>query len=206
MLIKSNETLILLYKLIGGNESKIKQLEAWQEKAISSFNNKLFDEDLGAYIHYDLRNEKPIRLISSSSFTPLFANIPSKERASRLVKTLMSKFGKENQYLCASFDPESELYKPKKYWRGPVWINLNWLIYNGLAQYGFKEISKRVKDDTVELIVKNGFYEYFDARKEISDAGYGGINFSWTASLLLDLLNGEAVNGDFSILNSNLLT
>jgi hypothetical protein len=189
MLIKSNESLIELYTLIGDNENKIKQLETWQEKAIKSFNNKLFDEELGAYIHYDLRNERKIKHISSSSFTPLFANIPSKERAEKLVQTLMSRFGNENQYLCASFDPESELYKPKKYWRGPVWINLNWILYNGLVQYGFKDISKRVKDDTVELIAKNGFYEYFDARKEVSKGGYGGINFSWTASLLLDLLN-----------------
>ncbi len=30
--------------------------------------------------------------------------------------------------------------------------------------------------------------ERFDARKEVSDGGYGGINFSWTASLLIDLL------------------
>ena len=172
MLIKSNQSLIELYKLIENNEEKVNQLKNWQTKSIETFNKKLFDEELGAYIHYDLRHEKPLKYISSSSFAPLYANIPSKERAKVLVKTMMQKFGNDNQYLCASFDPTSELYNPKKYWRGPVWINLNWLLYKGLKQYGFNDISQRIKNDSITLIEKFGFYEYFDARKEQSETGY----------------------------------
>ena len=191
MLIKSNEALIDLYGIIGNNEDKIETLEYWQKKSISNFNKKLFDDELGAYIHYDLRNNKPIRMITSSSFTPLFSNIPNKNQASVLVDTLISKFGGEDKYLCASFDPEHEKFNPKKYWRGPVWINLNWLLYYGLKNYGFTDIAERVKSDTVELISKCGFNEYFDPRKETykeESVGYGGNNFSWTAALLIDLL------------------
>lgn len=191
VLIKSNESLINLYKLIGDKEEKITQLQEWQDKSKSTFNKKLFDEELGAYIHYDLRNERPLRYISSSSFSPLYANIPSPERAKTLVETMMEKFGNENQYLCASFDPTHERFNPKKYWRGPVWINLNWILYNGLKQYGFNDIAERVKQDTIEILDKNGFYEYFDSRKEMhkgGKAGYGGKDFSWSAALLIDLL------------------
>ncbi|WP_456421746.1 MGH1-like glycoside hydrolase domain-containing protein [Lutibacter sp.] len=189
MLIKSNQSLIALYNLIGNNQEKVNQLKTWQEKSIHSFNKKLFSEKLGAYIHYDLRNKKPLEYISSSSFAPLFAGIPSKERASVLVKTLMQKFGKKNLYLCASFDPSSERYEPKKYWRGPVWINLNWILYKGLKQYNFENEAQRTKEDTITLVKKFGFYEYFDARKEKDNAGYGGLNFSWTAALIIDLLH-----------------
>ncbi|WP_298494267.1 trehalase family glycosidase [uncultured Algibacter sp.] len=192
MLIKSNESLIKLYKLIGNNADKIAQLKTWQEKSVQSFNNKLFDDEIGAYIHYDLRNEKPLRYLSSSSFSPLFANIPSKERAVSMVNIMMDKFGGDHQYLCASFDPSSERFNPKKYWRGPVWINLNWMLYNGLKQYGFLDIANRVKQDSIEIIEKNGFYEYFDSRKDMHNhgkAGYGGNNFSWSAALIVDLLN-----------------
>jgi len=191
MLIKSNESLIELYELIGGNEDKIEQLKKWQEKSITSFNDKLFDEELGAYVHYDLRNERPLRYLSSSSFSPLFANIPDSEKAETMVKVMMEKFGSDSQYLCASFDPTSDRFNPKKYWRGPVWINLNWMLYKGLKQNGFDTIAQRVKEDTIEIIENNGFFEYFDSRKEMhkdNNAGYGGNNFSWTAALLLDLL------------------
>jgi len=191
VLIKSNQSLIYLYDLIGNNENKVTQLKKWQEKGINTFNDKLFDNELGAYIHYDLRNDRPLKHISSSSFTPLSAGIPDKERAEILVKTMMDKFGNDNQYLCASYDPTSERFNPKKYWRGPVWINLNWILFSGLKQYGFNDIAQRVKEDTIELIEKNGFFEYFDSRKEIhqrENGGYGGNNFSWSAALLIDLL------------------
>lgn len=191
MLIKSNGSLINLYKMIGSNEDKIEQLQKWQEKSIASFNAKLYDKELGAYIHYDLRNEKPIRMISSSSFAPLFAGIPSKEQAEALVNAMMTKFGGDSLYLCASFDPTNKLFNPIKYWRGPVWINLNWLLYYGLLDYGYHGIAQRIKSDTFEILGKVGFYEYFDPRKvEYNSAikGYGGNNFSWSAALFLDLL------------------
>ncbi|MEM6719901.1 MAG: trehalase family glycosidase [Bacteroidota bacterium] len=193
MLIKSNESLLALYKLIGNNADKIQQLEAWQHKSIQSFNKKLFNAALGAYVHYDLRNDKPLNYISSSSFTPLYAGIPTEEIAEALVKTMMKKFGNEHQYLCASFDPTSERYNPRKYWRGPVWINVNWIIYNGLNKYGFHNIATRVKNDSIALIEKYGFYEYFDARKNEAETGYGGNNFSWSAALIIDMLNEEPV-------------
>jgi hypothetical protein len=189
MLIKSNESLIELYKIIGNNEEKVQQLEAWQAKSIKSFNEKLFNEDLGAYVHYDLRNNKPLNYVSSSSFAALYAGIPSKERAAILVNTMLEKFGNEHQYLCASFDPTHERYNPKKYWRGPVWINVNWILYNGLKKYEFAQIAERVKNDSVTLVEKYGFYEYFDARKNEGETGYGGNNFSWTAALIIDMLN-----------------
>jgi len=43
----------------------------------------------------------------------------------------------------------------------------------------------------IALIERDGFFEYFDCRKDSGEsqrAGYGGNNFSWSAALLLDLL------------------
>lgn len=192
ILIRSNESLIRLYEQIGGAEYKIEKLQSLQQKSISRFNEKLFDRKLGAYVHYDLRNEKALPYISSSSFSPLFAGIPSEERAQTLVNTLLNRFGANNRYLCASFDPEHEKFNPRKYWRGPVWINLNWMLYRGLKRYGATEAAERVKSDTLELIENFGFYEYFDCRRELPETeknGYGGNNFSWSAALFLDLVS-----------------
>ena len=182
--------MIELYEIIGNSEDKIVTLKQWQSKAKTTFNTKLFNENLGAYVHYDLKNDSQIPFLTSSSFAAIYANIPSKERADQLVKTLMHKFGGDGRYLCASFDPDSERFNPKKYWRGPVWINLNWLLYNGLKNYGFTKEASRVKQDSIELIEKFGFYEYFDCRKNRDEfSGYGGNNFSWSAALIIDMLN-----------------
>lgn len=195
ILIRSNEALIKLYGLLGGNDEKIAYLKSKQQKSIQSLNTKLYNDQLGAYVHFDLRNNRQIPYISSSSFTPLYSGAPDKKIAERLVKTMMQKFGGKDRYLCASFDPTHEKFNPKKYWRGPVWINMNWMLYHGLKRYGYDELGQRVKNDSLELVENNGFFEYFDSRKVNPDdekSGYGGDNFSWSAALLIDFLKEES--------------
>ncbi len=193
LLIASNESLIFLGKLLS-KSTAIAQLEQWNTKAKKAMNAKLYDAATKAYVYYDLRNEKKYTYASSSSFAPLFAGIPTKAIAEQLVSHFRngSFSGPQNEnYLCASFDPSSELFNSQKYWRGPIWINLNWIIYRGLKKYGFTSEAETLKNDTLFLIEKYGFYEYFEPSKvanETLEKGYGGNNFSWTAALTIDLL------------------
>lgn len=193
MLIKSNESLIKLGELLG-KKDKVKKLEQWQHLAIQAMNSKLYDDTLEGYVYYDLRNERKLSHLSSSSFTPLMAGIPSEERAESIVEHFMdgrfSGYNDEN-FLCASFDPSSEFFNSKKYWRGPIWINLNWIIYRGLQRYGYENLSEKIKAHTLYFMQKYGFYEYFEPSKALNKKlkkGYGGNNFSWSAALTIDLL------------------
>ena len=196
MLIASNNSLLRLGEALG-REPQVSQLRAWNDKAIGNFNKKLYNKSLGGYTYYDLRGERELPYLSSSSFTPLFAEIPSKEQAAELVKHLKGgRFSGRDQerLLCASFDPTSPFFNSQKYWRGPIWINLNWLIYQGLLNYGYTESAAQIKADSLELMGKYGFYEYFECDRELNkdlDSGYGGNNFSWSAALTLDFLNQQ---------------
>ena len=51
-----------------------------------------------------------------------------------------------------------------------------------------------MKKDSIELIERYGFYEYFDCRKDTGNenpTGYGGNNFSWSAALYIDMVNTD---------------
>ncbi|MEM7187638.1 MAG: trehalase family glycosidase [Bacteroidota bacterium] len=193
MLIASNDSLITLGKLLG-RDAQVAQLERWNALAKTAMNSKLYDAQLKAYVYFDLRNEKKYAHASSSSFAPLFAGIPSQEVANRLVAHLdAGRFSgaDRSNFLCASFDPSSPMFNSEKYWRGPIWINLNWIIYRGLLKYGYTEVAHRIKEDSLFLVRKYGFYEYFEPSKALNkrlDKGYGGNNFSWSAALTIDLL------------------
>jgi hypothetical protein len=68
---------------------------------------------------------------------------------------------------------------------------MNWMIYHGLKQYQFENEATAVKDNLLELVQKFGFHEYFEAQRhlvETANGGYGGDNFSWTASSVIDLI------------------
>jgi glycogen debranching enzyme len=69
-----------------------------------------------------------------------------------------------------------------RYWRGPVWAIVNWMIADGFAAAGHAEMAARVRDDTRGLIETSGFAEYFDPT---TGRGAGGGDFSWTAAIYL---------------------
>ena len=93
--------------------------------------------------------------------------------------------------LCPSFDPEDERFDPARYWRGPIWPQMNWLLYHGLLRYEFASTAAIVRQDLLDLVDRLGFHEYFDPRRAVADQqdkGYGGDFFSWTSSTIIDFI------------------
>lgn len=194
MLAASNESLARIGEIIGAPKTRIRQLKKWHRATKNAMNRKLWSPSTGGYLHYDLRNERLIDTLTSSSFAPLFAGIPTAAKAKRLLKTMLgTKFrGKrQSNFLCPSFNVQDERFNPVKYWRGPVWVNMNWLIFNGLQRYGFLDAAQIVKKDTLDLVMHYGLWEYFNpsrAQTKTETDGYGAPRFSWTAALVLDFL------------------
>ncbi len=124
---------------------------------------------------------------------PLFAGACTQQQAEKLRNTLLHSFKAGNYLLCSSSAVDEKAFNPVKYWRGPIWINVNWMLCNGLNRYGFHKEAEQVKRDSIQLVEKTGFYEYFDPRAEKadSDRGLGGNYFSWTAALYLDFITQQ---------------
>lgn len=190
ILIKSNESLIRIGKLLGYSMS---DLEKWNRKSKVSFEEKLWNEELGVYTCYNLRTNRQIACREIGAFTALFAGIPSIDRAQKLM-TLLHSWQEKGFSLCPSFDPGHGSFDSKRYWRGPIWPQMNWLINQGLLRYGFDDLATAVKQDLIRLVKQMGFYEYFEANlitQKGLDRGYGGSHFSWTASTIIDLMKSE---------------
>jgi neutral trehalase len=95
----------------------------------------------------------------------------------------------EQAYPVPSYDRRAPDYSPNRYWRGPIWLNIDWLIWHGLRRYGFTAYARRVEQAMVELVRQHGFFEYFNPQ---TGQGHGTNQFSWTAALLLDVLYSAA--------------
>jgi mannosylglycerate hydrolase len=119
---------------------------------------------------------------------PLYASIPDQARAKRLVDTLENDgFGLSDESITPipSYDVHGYGFSEDRYWRGPVWINIDWFLMHGLEAYGYEEHAERLRRTIIDLCRKEGFHEYFDPT---SGEGLGSILFSWTAALLLDVV------------------
>jgi glycogen debranching enzyme len=73
----------------------------------------------------------------------------------------------------------------RRYWRGPVWLNTNWLLAAGLRQHGRGDLAEEIETSSLELAARTGLYEYFDP---FDGAGHGSSGFGWTAALAIDII------------------
>ena len=190
ILIKSNDALIQIGKSFGLDTL---ELESWQILSKENFNKKFWNEKLAQFVSYDLRNEKQIEHKEIGGLIALFAQLATEEQA-KLIHDYLTDVHTRGFYLCPSFDVDSPLFDSKRYWRGPIWPQMNWMIYHGLKYYKYHNLAEIVKNDFIKLVNNLGFYEYFESEKskvEQLNNGYGGNNFSWTASTILSLLKED---------------
>lgn len=193
ILCRSNEALLEIAEILGEDSGEIREWEAQTRRALDA---KLWDDETGLYTSFDLRAGRSLPAGSVSGFIPLFAGVPDAARARRVVERLDSPgfAGRSGEtYRVPSYDLEAMDFDSAKYWRGPVWLNMDWMIYRGLRRYGFDEAAAKVRSDMVELVSRHGFHEYFGPFRRPergSSGGLGSPGFSWTAALSIDLLRG----------------
>ena len=186
ILVKANHDLAQIGGILGEDTSEIKD---WERRTKKAINSKLWHRGHGIYDDYDLKADEMIEVDTAAGFCPLFAGVPTKSQAQRLYDYLDSgSFCAIHNKKCFSipnYNMEGEYFDSANYWRGPIWLNMNWMLYQGLRRYGFEDKAESVKADIIELVKGFGFYEYFDP---IKGRGYGSKDFSWTAALLLDVI------------------
>jgi neutral trehalase len=146
----------------------------------------LWDPYSGQYYSRDFITHRLLKVPTIATLLPLYAGTISKEKAEQLVSRLLENehaFG--TAYPVPSVPVNSFWFQPRRYWQGPSWVNMNWLIIDGLKRYGFKDHAEALRETTLEMVEKAGCYEYFDP---LTGEAAGAPNFSWTAALAIDLL------------------
>jgi hypothetical protein len=149
---------------------------------------QLWDPYTAQYYSRDFVTHHLLKEPSIATLLPLYAGSITKERAATLVKMLENEHLFGPAYPIPSVPLESAYFNPKRYWQGPTWVNMNWLIIDGLRRYGFDDYADALTESTLEMIAKNGIAEYYDP---LTGEPLGADNFSWTAALAIDLLKNK---------------
>ncbi len=147
---------------------------------------QLWDPYASYYWSRDFVTHRLLKQPSIATLMPLYAGSISKERASLLVQHLenQNRFG--TNFPVPSVPADSPQYDADRYWQGPSWVNTNWMIIEGLRQYGFHDHAKALTENTLAMVEKSGFAEYFNPE---NGEPLGADNFSWTAALVIDLIH-----------------
>ena len=70
-----------------------------------------------------------------------------------------------------TFDPDGE----STIWRGPVCMNLNWLLARGLRRHGFKQAASEIETKSIDMASRD-FREFYSP---LSGRGLRGTDFGW---------------------------
>ncbi len=177
--LKANKDLVSILKNFNLDSFDISKYIKITEKNIL----KLFDKRKGTFFSLDIKNKKKIEIPSITNYFILFADLNNEKINNKLIKNL-KKHNQKEKYFFSSIKPNHKSFEEKRYWRGPVWINCNWILYKGLKNKDHL-FSKKIKNLTIKLIEKKGIYEYYSCK---NGKPMGASNFSWSAALYLDLI------------------
>lgn len=174
------------------------EIAGWIQAARQSYPAIFWDHSSGLYLDFDLRTRQPIRVNTAATFLPLFAGLASDEQAGRLVEEHLQNPAEyapdaDAPYLLTTTSKSEPAWDARRYWRGPVWIILNWLVSEGLHRYGYHELADKIKSDSLALMARSGFREYYDPR---DGSGCGSPDFSWSAALAIEWLAGIELTPD----------
>ena len=189
LLCKADRDLAEIARILGEDASPH---EERAKKTGNAIEGKLWDEDRGTYLDYDLVDGRLLPVYFGPNLVgPLYAGISEQDRAKRVVDTLENEgFGLADETVTPipSYGLHGFGFSEERYWRGPVWINIDWFLMHGLEAYGYQDHAKHLRKTIIELCRTEGFHEFFDP---FTGEGFGSILFSWSAALLLDVLMEE---------------
>ncbi len=179
ILLRATRDLIELARKLGHDEV-LEELNA-NCVQLERGTNYLWDEEVGTYCSRDIISDVHSGMITNSSFLYHYAGVGSDAQRARMAAH-WERISTTARYMMPSHDPGNSYFDHLRYWRGPIWIVVNYMLTKGFEENGLQEWAERVRTDSQVLIRESGFNEAFSP---VSGMGSGGNGFSWTAAMWL---------------------
>ncbi len=188
--LQSLRSMTRLARLVAPQD--VAALQAAADKTARAIQTKLWDDTRGVYVDLAGADELPLPVQTAGTFVTLFAGVPTAPQAARLVARLTDPAQFWPAYPVPSVAMTEAEFAPDRYWRGPTWPHLNWMIALGLRRYGYADIAAELTTRTLALVERNGFWEYYNP---LTGVGLGAHPQSWT-TLVVDMLAAPAHGAD----------
>jgi hypothetical protein len=176
------------------------------ETLCEAIRRELWDEENGFFFDRDISTGLKTGIWASVGFLPLICGAATPAQAEQLLKQLRpgGKFATPVAMPSIALDDPGCTHDM---WRGPVWINLNWMIAHGLERYGHLDEAEALRASTIAEIERwhaalGTIFEYYDARGTVppdqlprkgrcdpSNFWHQSFHdYGWSATLYVDLL------------------
>ncbi len=149
----------------------------------------LYDPAAGVFWAHRVTEVGPQRLpvLAVVSLLPLLTGRLPEAVAEALVARLRDPGSFWTPYPVPTVARGDPAYDPDRMWRGPVWVNMNYLLVDGLLRCGQRDCARELCDRTLQLVAGHpDIREYYNP--ETGQPGSrAAVAFGWSAALFIDL-------------------
>jgi hypothetical protein len=168
---------------LGPPDELLKYADRFRRGVLATTDDRGFAADL------DLSTDTELRTETIAGFAPLVSGglDPARRRSLLDLFTGPRWCGHPDLAypLPPSTSPAAAAFDPVRYWRGPQWPPMNWLLLWGLERLGEHDIAARLRAATVDQLTDGVFAEYYHP---FTARPLGGRPQSWSAAVAVDLL------------------
>jgi hypothetical protein len=168
-----------------GNEQ---DADRWREGA-DAMARRLLDRawDAESGFFWARRNGSRVNVRTPFNLFPLITGQMPPEVSDRLVTHLTDARQFWSRYPVPTVAMDDPKYNPAKMWRGPTWVNVNYLLIEGLQRSGYEDLARELRRRTLDLInSRNDIYEYYDPISGENPPSAASM-FGWSSAVFIDL-------------------
>ena len=178
------ESLAKIASAIGKDED----VEMWRGRAeamVRRLVERAWDEESGFF--WARSNGSRVNVRTPFSLFPLITGQMPPEVAERLVAHLTDERQFWTRYPVPTVAMDDPKYTPGKMWRGPTWVNVNYLLIEGLQRSGYQDLARELRRRTLDLISsRDDIYEYYDPVTGENPPAAASM-FGWSSAVFIDL-------------------
>jgi putative isomerase len=178
------ESLAKIASVIGKKED----VEMWRGRAetmVQRLREIAWDEESGFF--WARRNGARVNVRTPFNLFPLITGQMPPEIVDRLVTHLTDERQFWTRYPVATVAMDDPTYTPGKMWRGPTWVNVNYLLIEGLQRSGYADLAHELRRRTLDLInSRDDIYEYYDPVSGENPPTAASM-FGWSSAVFIDL-------------------
>ncbi len=178
---------------IAGEIGLKEEVELWRgraERLTQRMIERLWDAEAGLF--WAKRQGQPVRVVTPFNLFPLLTSRLPDAITARLLARLTDPQEFWTRYPVPTVAINDPKYEPLTMWRGPSWVNINYLLIEGLQRIGQRSIAAELRRRTLEMISNHDdIYEYYHPETGEVPPKAAPL-FGWSSALFIEMAIEES--------------
>jgi len=173
---------------IAGEIGAEQDAQMWRGRA-AAMARRLVDQawDAESGFFWARRNGSRVNVRTPFNLFPLITGQMPPEVSERLVAHLTDERQFWSRYPVPTVAMDDPKFDPYTMWRGPTWVNVNYLLIDGLQRSGYMDLARELRRRTLDLICcRDDIYEYYHPVSGENPPNAASM-FGWSSAVFIDL-------------------